>query len=143
MKRIHLLVAFVALIIVSSCATTGKLRTYNKIGLAKVQAGMSEEEVLALTNKITKSTTEFGQLYNNPYNKTLTTLKNGDVISTLWFYTDKISADGQINTNELTPVVFENNQVVGIGWKSYLDFCDVKDITPEDYRGVPSIDKKK
>ncbi|MGB0977278.1 MAG: DUF3192 domain-containing protein [Prolixibacteraceae bacterium] len=143
MKRIHLLLAFVALIIISACATTGKLRTMNKMALIKIEAGMSEDEVLALTKGITKSNTEFGQLFNNPYYKTMSTLKNGDVVTTLWFYTDKLSADGKINMNELTPVVLENNQVVGIGWKAYQDFCDVKDITPEDYRGMPKVEDKK
>ncbi|QZE14050.1 DUF3192 domain-containing protein [Halosquirtibacter laminarini] len=143
MRNIHLLTSFIILIIASSCSTTGKLRTKNKMNLIKVEAGMSQDEVLALTKGITKTTTEFGQLYNNPYYKTINTLKNGSVVTTLWFYTDKISADGKINMNELTPVVLEDNSVIGIGWKSYLDYCDVKDITPEDYRGEPNTEKKK
>lgn len=82
--------------------------TKNKQNIAKLSIGMTKENVL---NILGSDSIDIGsQIISNPYK--IETIKGKEVI---YYYTDIKNRDGVISDDELTPLIFENNKLVGIG----------------------------
>jgi hypothetical protein len=101
-------ILFVFCMLITGCATTpfgiiGREMTRGKIN--KLEMGMSRQEVTKLLGK--------------PYRTE--TLQGADKVLLVYLYwTDIKSADGAITDDELTPLVFDNNKLIGWGW-SFLE----------------------
>jgi len=113
------------------------VRSYNQMNLLSISAKMSRQEVIDHMGglrqiKIFDPTMVLGQknvgTISNPYSRDLKTDTSGNQIEILWYYTDKKSESKTINKNELTPIVLENNLVVGIGWGFFEDYAKRKEI---------------
>jgi hypothetical protein len=88
-----------------------------------VATGMYKQEVRSiLDEKVTIGYEQGkdGQTYlpltlNNPYR--FETLKSGDRVFEVYYYFIGIKqTDGQISNDELLPLVFENDRLIGKGW---------------------------
>lgn len=88
-----------------------------------IATGMFKQEVRSvLDEKVTigYEQAKDGQTYlpltlNNPYR--FETLKKGDRIFEVYYYFTGIKQiDGQITNDELIPIVFENDRMIGRGW---------------------------
>jgi hypothetical protein len=98
------------------------LRSVSQMQL--VQMGMLKSEVRSLLDeKITIGYEQHdsqGQAYtplvlNNPYR--METVKNGSKVFEIYYYFIGIKkVDGNITDDELLPVVFQNDRLVGKGW---------------------------
>lgn len=108
--------AVCTLIYISGGCAEG-LRSSNRQNLMKLSIGMSKEEVLKIMGTRTHLT-DAGTI-NNPYRNE--TLQGKDkVFEVLYYYTDRKRADGAITDDELTPLVFDNDKLIGWG-QSFLD----------------------
>ena len=114
------------------------VRSYNQSNLIKIELGMTKKEVVESMGGIktiqTYTSRDFmyrvkGDKISNPYSRDLKMDKEGNSIEILWYYTDKKEADGAINKDELTPIILEENLVVGMGWGFYQDYAKRKEIT--------------
>jgi hypothetical protein len=146
MKKIILLVAILLSFRASAQElkkpTYGDVRAYNQTNLLKLSIGMSKESALFEMGGIKSFVMHFipnsknpglgktkdGGVINNPYSRDLKTDKDGHVIEILWYYTDIKSASGAIRKEDLTPIVFEENKLIGIGWGFYEDYSKRKEI---------------
>ena len=79
---------------------------------------MTKEQALVIMGTQTYET-ELGSI-NNPYRTETTHTKDGDPVLLVFYYTDVKARDNAITDDELTPLVFEDDKLVGWGW-SYLD----------------------
>ncbi len=77
----------------------------NRDGLLRLKIGMTKEEVLRIMKK---------PVLNEAY-KT----EDGKELVILFFYTNRMWADGNYTRDECTPVVFEDGRVVGWGNEFY------------------------
>lgn len=122
--------------------TYGDVRSYNQTNLLKLSIGMSKDATLEAMGGIksikiympSKDNGGFGKILdggviNNPYSRDLKTDKDGRLIEILWYYTDRKSPSGAIRKEDLTPIIFEENKLVGIGWGFYEDYSKKKEIT--------------
>jgi hypothetical protein len=57
---------------------------------------------------------------SNPYRNETVRSASGTSAEVLYYYTDLKHADGAITDDELTPIVLEEDRVVGWGW-SFVD----------------------
>ena len=94
--------------------------------MRSVKAGMLKSEVRSLLDEsitIGYQQTPGNQSYapitlNNPYRVEIS--KEGDrVFGTYYYFTGIKQADGKITDDELVPVVFENDKLVGKGWSFF------------------------
>ena len=91
----------------------------NESGLKAVQEGMSKEQV----HKIMGQALAIGYAYQSPNYKPLTIpnpYKPEEIKGTNYYieyYIESIrQPDGVVSDNELLPLVFENNKLIGRGW---------------------------
>ena len=88
-----------------------------------IAAGMSKKEVRSVLDEpvtIGQEQGQDGQSYapvtlNNPYR--FETRKKGDRVFEVYYYFTGIKqADGKITNDELLPIIFENDKMIGRGW---------------------------
>lgn len=99
-------------------------------------AGMSKKEVLQVMGTKAIQTylwdPQYGRrkyrLIANPYSVDLKQDGQGNSIQILWYYTDQKAADNAINKDELSPIVLENDKVIGYGWGFFEDYAKRKEI---------------
>ena len=111
------------LMILSGCATTSVL-VREMVDLRSIHEGMSTQEVKTqLGDKVVtgydlthpKNGNAISIVLKNPYRKEI--LKNGEKNYEIAYYFTSIKKqDGMISDDELTPLVFENNRLIGQGW---------------------------
>ena len=121
-----------------------EVRSYNQTNLMKIEIGDDKIKVIQKMGGIqtiqtyTKTGTslwtykkvkEKAQVISNPYSRDLKKDKEGNAIEILWYYTDLKKVDGAITKDEQTPIILENNAVVGMGWGFYEDYAKRKEIT--------------
>ena len=112
-----LLLSFIFIYFISCAGSplkTSKDAEGNTINMMDVKIGMTKEEVL--------------KILDDPY-KTETKEK-GKTTYDIWFYVTKGKELGQtrlINDN-FTPFIFENNKIIGWGWKYYRYFFNVDNV---------------
>ena len=132
MKQVIILLALC--IFIAGCATLDSVRNENRENINKLSVGITKEQVQDIMGTETKSAgapllvnvmslgaaITHSQKISNPYKIEVFKDKNGETIEVWWYYTDIQSRDGAITDDELTPVLFKNNLVIGWG-RSYLD----------------------
>jgi len=76
---------------------------------------MTKEQVLEIMGTGTIHTLSPGGAINNPYKSEVLYGKNGKTLEVLYYYTDIQRADGAITDDELTPLVFDDDILIGWG----------------------------
>jgi hypothetical protein len=110
-----------------SLKTLDDVRAMNKSNLSKLNIGMDREEVLEImgTKTIKTYRIETNALYYkkdrkipNPYKTEIR--KVGDKsYEIIYYYTEVKKRDGTITDDELTPLVFDNGELIGWGWSFF------------------------
>lgn len=81
----------------------------------EVAVTMGEKTTIGYERPDPTSATYHAITVNNPYHKEF--LKSGDKTYDVFYYFSHIQrADGIISSDELTPLVFENDILIGKGW---------------------------
>ena len=111
-----------------------ELRSYNQSNLMKVSLGMKKSQVIELMGGIQSIQTYYlfcgpfscvrrrHNVVNNPYGRDLRKGVSGKNIEIVWYYTDNKHESETIKKDELTPIVFENDEMVGLGWGFFEDY---------------------
>ena len=111
------------------------LRNYNQSRLMNITIGMDRQQVLGImggvqTIRIFDPDRPLGYKKTagipNPYSRDIKKDTSGNSIEILWYYTN--SDDKEITKKDLSPIVLENNSVVGIGWGFFEDYSKRKEI---------------
>ncbi len=113
------------LMMLSGCAVTTSPFVREMVDLRSIHEGMAPQEVKTLlgdkvvtgydlTNPKKEITTPI--ILTNPYREEI--FKTGDKIYMVEYYFTSIKKqDGMITNDELTPLVFQNNRLIGHGWE--------------------------
>lgn len=110
-------VLFFAALLLAGCANPyAIMRDGNRAALAKVEIGMSKSQVESIMGS--RSAEGEGGRYENPYKREIIRGTDSQSYDVLYYYAQQIG-ERPIETG-LTPVVFNEGRVVGIGW-GYLD----------------------
>lgn len=125
MKKILL----ISIILVAGCYSyeCNDLRNSNRKNLLKLSSGMPKQDVIQLMGECeceNKFTNAVGQKWvfisaTNPYRNQLHA-SNGKIVEILYYLTDLKNNDRAITDDELTPLFFENDKLIGWG-NRYLD----------------------
>jgi hypothetical protein len=104
-----------------------ELRQLNQSVISsRLNIGMAEPEVrAAFVDRVARGELgkDRGQLYvNNPY-RTETVYCQEQTAKVLWYYSAVRCDNGQINNDELTPVLFVDGKLVGWGQRFYDQYC--------------------
>ena len=120
MKKI--LIVLTSLFLLSSCVTPDQLRSENRDNISKITIGLSINEVKTIMGD--KEAGHQGsillgvpgqEIIKNPYS-TETIAHKGNNYLIHYYYTNYI---GQKSWETgVTPIIFLNNKVTGIGWRS-------------------------
>ncbi len=110
-------ISLIAGFLLAGCANPyAIMRDGNRAALAKVDVGMSKSQVESTMGS--RSAEGDGERYENPYKRETIRGTDGQSHDVLYYYTQQIG-ERPIETG-LTPVVFHEGRVIGIGW-GYLD----------------------
>lgn len=119
---------FAGLLLVGGCLSLEQLRTENQQNLMKLTVGMTREEVMKImgTSTVTARDSfldiQYGRVTpaaTNPY-RSETLQGKEKVFAVLYYYTDIKKDDRAITDDELTPMVFDDDKLIGWGW-SFLN----------------------
>ena len=116
------------------CATYSGIRNKNRENINRLSLGMSKQEVSDIMGTETVTATPglmagvvslgasnmANEKISNPYKTEVLTTEEGKTLEVLYYYTDVQSRDGALTDDELTPVILEDNKVIGWG-RSFLD----------------------
>lgn len=107
----------------SSCMIAyNNFLTRNRQSLMQLEIGMTKTEVNSIMG--TKGVNTVYQKTNNPYRSEI--LRGKDKNFEVWYYvTDKKKADNAITDDELTPLIFDGNKLIGWG-QSFLQDTIIK-----------------
>jgi hypothetical protein len=118
------MIAALSFLLISGCATISEVTLPNRENLLKLNMGMTKQEVLNIMG--TKPMEAYykpgtygktvGVAINNPYRSEILRGRDEKMVEVLYYVTDDRNADGVINDNETTPMVFENGRLAGWGW---------------------------
>ena len=101
MKKILLMgLAIALMLMVVSCAAEA---FRNKQNVGKLKKGMTKDEVVAVMGEPVK-----GEVYCMP--------------DAMFYYTDPKWSDGNITSDECTPLVFEKDKLIGWGQEFYKEY---------------------
>ena len=89
-------------VFLSSCATYYEAKQ-NRENVEKLKVGMSKDEVIAVMGEPVK-----GEVYCKP--------------NVIFYYTETKWSDGNITSDECTPLLFEKNKLIGFGADFYKDY---------------------
>ena len=118
--------------------TPQQVRTLNKEKLNELEIGMNENVVLMIMGSKTIKIESAPFTIENPF-KTEIYSNDIDVYKILYFYTDLVKRDGFITDEELTPIIFKNNKLIGWGrdvWKKIIETKEFVD--PMPFEPVPA-----
>jgi len=105
-------------VILGGCTTCDEIRSKTRERLLQLSAGMTKEEVLDITGRRRICCTTTGattKTINNPYSSEILVGK-GKTLEVLYYYTDRKHAGFAVRDEDLTPVVFEDDRLIGWGW---------------------------
>ena len=105
---------------ISSCMTLDAVKTKNRENLNRISLGMTKTQVLDIMGTETITTNGNPSKVSNPWRTEILKGKDDTLYEIIFYYTDTKEADGAIKDNELTPIVLEQNKVIGWGW-SFLN----------------------
>ena len=108
MKKISFLL-LVSLILGCTSASE-QIRIKNRENLLRLSIGMGKFEVLQIMG------TQTVESINNPYKVETPKGKDGALYEVLFYHTELKNKDGLITDDELIPIVFKNNKLIGWGW---------------------------
>lgn len=93
----------------------------NSRNISNLQDGMTKDEVLAAMENKPLIAYQNGEEISvqNP-SKTETLVGKEKSIYVLYYMTESRAGDYTVTDDKLTPIVFENNKLIGIGW-GFLD----------------------
>lgn len=100
--------------VLTACQSpTGEAINYYQMSADQVQIGDSKEKVLSILSPaydmVPASERKRPEIYRN---------EEGDLVE-IYFFRSSVQQDGILTDDEFTPYVFENGELVAIGW-SYL-----------------------
>ena len=138
MKKLFLYVFLVLMFCNNSISDTvftpQQVRTMNKEKLNELEIGMNENVVLMMMESKTFKIESAPFTIENPF-KTEIYSNDVDVYKILYFYTDLVKMDGFITDEELTPIIFKNNKLIGWGrdvWKKIVETREFVDLMPSE-----------
>ena len=102
--------ALVFLLLTGCASSLEQMRTRNRENLLRLSLGMRKFDVLQIMG------TETIKGINNPYRVETPKSQNGELYEVLFYNTETKDNDGVVGENELIPIVFEENKVIGWGW---------------------------
>ena len=112
MKKI--LIVLTSLLLLSSCVTPDQLRSDNRNNLSKIILGLPINEVKTIMGE-TMSEGSGGEIIRNPYS--IERIENkGNNYLIYYYYTNRIGNNSW--ETGVTPIIFLNDKVTGIGWRS-------------------------
>ena len=112
MKKI--LIVLTSLLLLSSCVTPDQLRSDNRNNLSKIILGLPINEVKTIMGETTTDPFE-GEIFRNPYS--IERIENkGNNYLIYYYYTNRIGNNSW--ETGVTPIIFLNDKVTGIGWRS-------------------------
>ena len=118
MKKLSLYVFLVLMFCNNSISDTvftpQQVRTMNKEKFNELEIGMNEKVVLMIMGSKTIKIESAPFTIENPFKIEIYS-NDVDVYKILYFYTDLVKRDGFITDEELTPVIFKNNKLMGWG----------------------------
>ena len=132
-------------VIVSGCVTLDAVRTKNRENINSLSIGMTKSEVLEIMGTETQTAHEDGFAYHmvtfglssaesqkipQPY-KTEILQGENKTFEVLYYYTDIKNNDMVVNDNELTPLVFDGDKLIGWGLSFLQDNLKKYDIAIE------------
>lgn len=104
----------------SSCGiATRNFRDKNRRNIIKLSIGMEKSDVLRVMGSGQIKDLQLGTV-TNPYKSEIFKVEK-KTFEIWYYYTDRTVADGMISNGELTPVVFENEKLVGWGMGFFQD----------------------
>jgi hypothetical protein len=108
MKKISFLL-LVSLILGCTSASE-QIRIKNRENLLRLSIGMGKFEVLQIMG------TQTVESINNPYKVETPKGEDGALYEVLFYHTELKNKDGLISDDELTPIVFKDDKLIGWGW---------------------------
>lgn len=118
--------------------TPKQVREMNKEKLNELEIGMSENVVLMMMGHKAIKIGSAPFTIENPF-KTEIYTDDVDVYKILYFYTDLVKRDGFITDEELTPIIFKNNKLIGWGRDVWKKIVKAKEfIEPIPFEPVPA-----
>ena len=113
MKKI--LIVLTSLFLLSSCGVSyDTLRSQNRNNLSKIILGLPINEVKTIMGETTTDPFE-GEIFRNPYS--IERIENKGNNYLIYYYYTNYIGDKSWETG-VTPIIFLNNKVKGIGWRS-------------------------
>ena len=113
MKKI--LIVLTSLFLLSSCGVSyDTLRSQNRNNLSKIILGLPVNEVKTIMGETTTDPFE-GEIFRNPYS--IERIENKGNNYLIYYYYTNYIGDKSWETG-VTPIIFLNNKVKGIGWRS-------------------------
>jgi hypothetical protein len=103
-----------SLLLLSSCVTPDQLRSDNRNNLSKIILGLPINEVKTIMGE-TMSEGSGGEIIRNPYS--IERIENKGNNYLIYYYYTNYIGDKSWETG-VTPIIFLNNKVKGIGWRS-------------------------
>ena len=97
------------------------MRDDNRAALSSVEMGMGKSEVQRIMG--IRSAEGFAGRFENPYKREALKGTDGVAYEVLYYYTQQMA--GKSQESGLSPVVFQDSKVVGIGWRA-LDGSNLK-----------------
>ena len=142
MKKLSLYVFLVLMFCNNSISDTvftpQQVRTMNKEKLNELEIGMYENVVLMIMGSKTIKIESAPFAIENPF-KTEIYSNNVDVYKILYFYTDLVKRDGFITDEELTPIIFKNNKLIGWGRDVWNKIVESKEfVDPMPFEPIPA-----
>ncbi len=105
------LCVFLMILSIAGCVSSSEqIRTKNRENLLRLSLGMPKFDVLQIMG------TQKVKYITNTYKVETPKGKNGSLYEVLFYHTDVKNKDGLVADNELTPLVFEDSQLIGWGW---------------------------
>ena len=114
-------VLLIIFIFLTSCVlgpSYEELRSQNRSKLSQIRTGTFISEVERIMGKLKADSDNYGnrgEEFNNPYKKE-SIEHNGKYYLVYYYYTERFGNNPW--QTGVTPVIFESNQVVGIGWRT-------------------------
>jgi len=116
MRGKKLLAAFLLVLVIGmSGCSADRVRLVNRRNSMKLSIGMARGEVLNIMGTKTIHTLGIPSAINNPYRSEVLYGKNGKTLEVLYYYTDIQRRNGAITDDELTPLVFDDDILIGWG----------------------------
>lgn len=106
----RLIILLLILLMVGCASSVEQIRTQNRENLLRLSIGMEKFDVLQIMG------TETVKDINNPYRVETPQGKDGDLYEVLFYHTDIKKNDHLVTDDELTPLVFKDNKLIGWGW---------------------------